>query len=175
MFSSSAWNAVQRRPVLPADRGRYRFRISASAFQSAGKPVTFRVAARATLLTGKNGLVGYFDAPPDKPTVVEFVEYLEPRTTIRSCRTAWRTARRSTRSGPTSTTGRGWRCSGSRSKGRCTTPGRRRATAGSSATCRRSRRRSTTTATACEVVSNNPEADAERILRDFARRAFRRA
>ena len=44
---------------------------------------------------------------------------------------------RSRRSAATSTRGRGWRCSGSRSKGRCTTPGRRRAIAASSATCRR--------------------------------------
>ena len=31
----------------------------------------------------KNHLVGYFDAPPDKPTVVEFVDNLEARNTIR--------------------------------------------------------------------------------------------
>ena len=70
------------------------------------------------------------------------------------------------------TRGRGWRCSGSRSKGRCTTPGRRPAIAGSSATCRRSGVERT--GDRVEVVSKDPEADAERILRDFARRAFRR-
>ena len=49
---------------------------------------------------------------------------------------------------PRSTTGRGWPCSGSRWKGRCTKPGRRPATAGSSATWRRSQRPSTISATA---------------------------
>ena len=76
------WHNVAIDPVLPADGGNYRFRISASGFQSAGKPVTFRVTAGRTRLTGKSGLVGYFDAPPDKPTVFEFVRYMEPRTTI---------------------------------------------------------------------------------------------
>ena len=26
--------------------------------------------------------IGYFDAQPDKPTITEFTEYMEPRTTI---------------------------------------------------------------------------------------------
>src|SRR5258707_3219911 len=33
-------------------------------------------------MAGKRGLVGYFDAPAEKPAVVEFVEFMEPRTTI---------------------------------------------------------------------------------------------
>ena len=40
------------------------------------------MTASGTRLTGTSGLVGYFDAPPDKPTVFEFVRYMEPRTTI---------------------------------------------------------------------------------------------
>src|SRR5262249_29382883 len=66
----------------PSEGGNYRFRISASAFQSAGKPITFRVVVNGARLTGTSGLIGYFDAPPDKPTVFEFVRYMEPRTTI---------------------------------------------------------------------------------------------
>jgi mono/diheme cytochrome c family protein len=80
-FCSSAWQAVGLSPFYPAERGHYRFRISAYGFQSSGKPVTYRVTAGGTRMTGKRGLVGYFDAPADKPTVVEFVQYLEPRTT----------------------------------------------------------------------------------------------
>ncbi|HVK08394.1 MAG TPA: DUF1587 domain-containing protein, partial [Gemmataceae bacterium] len=82
LFSSSAWNAVHIYQFYPPDRGRYRFRISASAVQSSGKPVTYCVAGTNKQMAGKRGLVGYFDAPPDKPTVVEFVEFMEPRTTI---------------------------------------------------------------------------------------------
>ncbi|MGE5191183.1 MAG: DUF1592 domain-containing protein [Deltaproteobacteria bacterium] len=81
-FCSSEWHNVWVSTFYPPDAGNYRFRISASGFQSAGKPVTFRVTASGTPLTGKSGLVSYFDAPPDKPTVFEFVRYMEPRTSI---------------------------------------------------------------------------------------------
>lgn len=81
-FCSSEWHNVGITPFYPADAGRYRFRISASAIQSVGKPVTFRVTAGGTRLSGTSGLVGYFDAPPDEPTVFEFVREMEPRTTI---------------------------------------------------------------------------------------------
>ena len=62
-FCSSEWHNVGATQFYPSEGGNYRFRISASAFQSAGKPVTFRVTATGTRLTGKSGLVGYFDAP----------------------------------------------------------------------------------------------------------------
>src|SRR5439155_2449403 len=58
----------------PSDRGHYRIRISASGFQSSGKPVTFEVTNQST------GLVGYFDAPADTPTVFEFVVRVEAHT-----------------------------------------------------------------------------------------------
>ena len=45
VFRSSPWQTVGSQPFYPADRGLYRFRISASAFQSDGKPVTYRVDA----------------------------------------------------------------------------------------------------------------------------------
>ena len=79
---SSEWHNVGATQFYPMEGGTYRFRISASAFQSGGKPVTFRVTATGTRLTGKSGLVGYFDAPQGKPAVYEFVRYMEPKTTI---------------------------------------------------------------------------------------------
>jgi mono/diheme cytochrome c family protein len=83
-FSSSAWQAVTLSPFYPPDRGKYRFRISASGFQSEGKPVTYQVIAGSLSMGGpKNHLVGYFDAPADKPTITEFVDDLEARHTIR--------------------------------------------------------------------------------------------
>ncbi len=66
----------------PTEGGSYRFRISASACQSSGKPITFRVIVSGTQLTGRSGLVGYFDAPAGKPAVYEFVRYMEPKTTV---------------------------------------------------------------------------------------------
>jgi mono/diheme cytochrome c family protein len=82
-FCSSEWHTASISNFYPPDAGNYRFRISASSFQSDGKPVTFRVTASGTRLTGTTGLISYFDAPLDKPTVFEFVRYMEPRTSIR--------------------------------------------------------------------------------------------
>lgn len=80
LFTSSPWQAVSVSHFYPPDRGTYRFRISAQAFQSNGKVVTYRVSSGA--LRGKEGLLGYFDAPADKPAVVEIVRHQEPRSTI---------------------------------------------------------------------------------------------
>ena len=123
LFSSSGWQTVflsQFYPSFDAQRGYYRFRISASAFQSGGKPVTFRVGSttRGSQLSGKNGLVGYFDAPADKPAVVEFVEYIELRQTITILPYGLAGSNAVHTRGPTSGRGRGWRCSGWRWKGR---------------------------------------------------------
>ena len=81
-FCSSEWHNVGATQFYPSGAGNYRFRISASTIQGDDKPVTFRVTASGTRLTGTSGLISYFDAPPDKPTVFEFVRYMEPRTTI---------------------------------------------------------------------------------------------
>jgi hypothetical protein len=83
LFTSSAWQAVGLTPFYPSERGRYRFRISASAVQSSGKPVTFRVTSGAGGMGGpKAHLVGYFDAQMDAPKVFEFVDFMEPKTSI---------------------------------------------------------------------------------------------
>ncbi|HVC96613.1 MAG TPA: DUF1592 domain-containing protein [Pirellulales bacterium] len=83
LFSSSPWTAIVLYELYPSDRGDYRFRISASGFQSAERPVTFRLDAGNLSMTGKPCLVGYFDARADKPSVVEFVAHLEPTNTLR--------------------------------------------------------------------------------------------
>ena len=67
LFVSTHDTTVMVSQFYPRDRGYYRFRISASGFQSSGKPVTFAVHSPTV------GLVGYFDVPADKPTVIEFV------------------------------------------------------------------------------------------------------
>ncbi len=82
-FCSSEWHNASISTFYPPDAGHYRFRISASTIQGDGQAVTFRVTTSDTRLTGTHGLVGYFDAPLDKPTVFEFVRYMAPRTTLR--------------------------------------------------------------------------------------------
>ncbi len=81
-FCSSEWHNVSASTFYPQDGGNYRFRISASAIQSGDKPITFRVTASGTRLTGMSGLVSYFDALPGEPKVFEFTRHMEPRTTI---------------------------------------------------------------------------------------------
>jgi mono/diheme cytochrome c family protein len=59
-------------------RGDYRFRISAYAFQS-DKPITFHVTAGTFKAVTEERILGYYEAPPGKPTVIEFVTQLEPK------------------------------------------------------------------------------------------------
>jgi mono/diheme cytochrome c family protein len=176
-FSSSAWNAVVLSGFYPQDRdrGHYRFRISAYALQSPGKPVTFRVTAGNTRLTGKSGLVGYFDAPPDKPTVFEFVEHMEPRTTITILPYGLAGANTIKGVGADKWDGPGLAVEWVEVEGPLNdtwpSASHRRLfgdLAQGPAPIYNFRDR-------VEVVSKEPEADAERLLRDFLRRAFRRA
>ena len=81
-FCSSEWRGAGATQFWPNEGGDYRWRFSASAFQSKGKPVTFRVTVTGTPLTGKSGLVGYCDAPPDTPREYLVERYMEPHSTI---------------------------------------------------------------------------------------------
>lgn len=70
------WNFFTR------SRGKYRFRISAYAYQSP-KPVIFHVNGGTDNLGDPPYLIGYFEAPPDQPKVIEFVEQMEAGRNIR--------------------------------------------------------------------------------------------
>jgi mono/diheme cytochrome c family protein len=63
-------------------RGEYRFRISAYGFQT-DKPVTFHVLVGPLNAAAQQDLVDYFTVPPGEAKVVEFVHLLEPQQTIR--------------------------------------------------------------------------------------------
>ena len=64
-------------------RGKYHFRISGYGFQSEGKPINFHVTAGTLKEVTEERLVDYFAVPADKPTVIEFTEQLEPENRIR--------------------------------------------------------------------------------------------
>ncbi|MGY8690861.1 MAG: DUF1587 domain-containing protein, partial [Verrucomicrobiales bacterium] len=64
-------------------RGKYRFRISGYGFQSEGKPVNFHVTAGTLKEVTEERLLDYYAFPADKPTVIEFTEQLEPENRIR--------------------------------------------------------------------------------------------
>ncbi|MEK6263051.1 MAG: DUF1592 domain-containing protein, partial [Planctomycetota bacterium] len=70
------WNFQTR------ERGKYRFRISGYGFQTE-KPVAFHVMAGPMNAAAQQYLIDYFDVPANKPTVVEFVEPMESAQTIR--------------------------------------------------------------------------------------------
>lgn len=173
-FASSPWQAVMLSHFYPPDRGKYRFRISAAGFQSAGKPVTYRVDAGGLGMAGKSHLVGYFDAPADKSTVVEFVDELEARSSIRVLPYGLAGAQTVSKIGADVYEGAGLAVEWIDVEGPLYDswpPESHRRIFGDlpqiAAPIHNKRDR-------VEVASKNPEADAERIIRDFARRAFRR-
>lgn len=63
-------------------RGKYRFRISGYGYQT-DKPVTFHIMAGPMSAAAQQYLIGYYSVPPGEPTVIEFVEPMEPNLTIR--------------------------------------------------------------------------------------------
>lgn len=173
-FASSAWQAVILSPFYPPDPGRYRFRIHASAVQSGGKPVTFRVDAGLMGMAGKTHLVGYYDAPAGKPVVIEFVEQLPARGTIRLLPYGLAHAVAVHKIGADRYEGPGLAVHGIEVEGPLHPswpPESHRRLLGNLSQTKAPRYHQPRRV---EVVSKNPEADAERILRAFARRAFRR-
>ncbi|MBI5758066.1 MAG: DUF1592 domain-containing protein [Planctomycetales bacterium] len=63
-------------------RGRYRFRLSGYGFQTE-KPVTFHVMAGPMNAAAQQYLIDYFDVPANTPTIVQFTEPMETAQTIR--------------------------------------------------------------------------------------------
>jgi len=174
LFTSVPWQAVTLSPFYPPDRGRYRFRISARAVQSSGEPVTYRLEAGPMLMGTKNRLVGYFDAPADSSAVVEFVEPLEARSTIRIHPYGLASSQIVHKVGADAYDGPGLAVEWVEVEGPLHDtwpPESHRRIFGDlprapAPTYNRSDR--------VEVISKEPAADAERILRNFLRRAFRR-
>jgi cytochrome c553 len=170
MFSSSAWNTIVVGQSYPPDRGRFRYRISASAFQSGGKPVVYRIDAGPMLMGTKNHLVGYFDAPAGEPGVAEFEDHLEARSHIRISPYGLATAQVVNKIGAHAYDGPGLAVQWVEVEGPlhdAWPPASHRRIFGDLPQASVSRDR-------LEVVSKNPVEDATRILRSFARRAFRR-
>jgi mono/diheme cytochrome c family protein len=175
LFSSSPWQAVILYQFYPPDRGTYRFRISASGFQSAGKPVTYRVDAGLMGMAGKTHLIGYFDAPADRPAVLEFVDHLEARSTIRILPHGLASSQAVHQVGADKYEGPGLAVQWVEVEGPLNDawpPCSHRRLFGDLA---QARTPLPNLPDRVEVVSTDPAADAERVLRGFARRAFRRA
>src|SRR5262245_35078979 len=157
---------------LTHDRGKCRFRISAYGYQSE-KPVLFHVNGGTSDLGEEPYLIGYFEAPPGKPTVVEFVEQMEAGRNVRILVDTEMRALTLQRTGAENYKGPGavfqWVDVEGLLPDAWPRPSYRLLfgdMAQAPAADNRNRR---------EVVSQQPLADAEAILRKFTRRAFRRA
>lgn len=174
-FCSSEWHNVWVSNFYPPEAGDFRFRISTSAFQSDGKPVAFRMTTSGTSLSGKDGLVGYFDAPPDKPTVIEFVRHMEPRTSIMMLPYGLEGANTVNKVGGEKWTGPGLAIQYVEIDGPLNEiwpPESHRRIFGDMP---QKKFGTNNFPDRVEVVSDQPLVDAERILQDFTRRAFRRS
>ncbi len=174
MFSSSAWVAATLFYI--AERGTYRFRMSVSGVQSVGKPVTFSVKSGGGGMAGpKARLVGYFDAPADQSRIIEFTDHMEPKTSITILPYDLPNAQTVGKVGADAWDGPGVAIDWVEMEGPLndTWPpeSHRRLFGdmqqGKSPIYNQSDR--------VEVISDKPMDDADRILRKFARRAFRRA
>jgi mono/diheme cytochrome c family protein len=174
MFSSSAWNSITVGQFYPPDRGKYRVQISCYAHQSGGKPVVFRVDAGPMLMATKNHMVDYFDAKPDEPTIVEFMDSFEARNHFRISPYGLATAHVLNKVGAEKYDGPGLAIQWIDVEGPlhdAWPPESHRRIFGDlpqgpAPAYNQSKR--------VEVVSENPVEDARRILKNFARRAFRR-
>ncbi len=152
-------------------RGKYRFRISGYGFQSEGKPITFRVTAGTLKEVTEERLIDYFAVPADKPTVIEFTEQLEPENRIRILAEGLPALPPAVEKiGADKYTGPGLVIQWVDVEGpilESWPPPSHKAIFGDLKLARISPER-------FEVASQQPMVDAERILRNFARRAFRR-
>ena len=160
-------------PSLTRERGKYRYRISAYAYQTE-KPVLFHVNGGTNDLGEEPYLIDYFEVPPGKPTVIEFVEQMEAGRNVRILvDTEMRPITLQRMGGVAKYKGPGIVFQWVEMEGPLLDswpPPSYRLLFGdmpqAPAAANRSRR---------EAVSKQPLADAEAILRKFTRRAFRRA
>ena len=163
-FVSGNGTALWHPDFWPAERGLYRHRLCVSGFQSQGKPVTFSVHNQST------GLVGYFDAPADTPTVIEFVVRTEARTSYSIHTYALGSEATKVPGKSKEYKGKGLAIHWVEWEGplyESWPPPGHRAIFGDLPQAKMKER--------LEVVSKDPIPDGERILRSFTRRAFRRS
>ena len=156
-------------------RGKYRFRISAYGYQSQGKPVKFHVTAGTFKEVTEERLLDYYSVPADQPTVIEFTAQLEPENRIRIIADDLpATPPMVEKVGADKYDGPGLVVQWVDAEGpllESWPPASHVALFGDLEQQKMPRENDPEWR---EVVSGNPISDAERILRQFARRAFRR-
>ena len=173
IFSSSVaaniqvtlWRFMTRQP------GKYRFRIMGYGFQT-DNPVMFHVKAGPMNASDQQYLIDYFEVPAKDPTVVEFVDQMIALQTIRIVADLKTRTREVEQIGAENYTGPGLVVRWVEVEGpllESWPPESHRQIFGDMPQMRDPNNRNR-----LEVISQQPLADAERILREFTRRAFRR-
>ncbi|MEZ0267183.1 MAG: DUF1592 domain-containing protein [Phycisphaerae bacterium] len=156
-------------------RGKYRFRISGYAYQSGGKPVNFKVTAGTLKEVTEERLIDYFAFPADKPSVVEFTEQLEPDNHLRIIATGLPALPPAVEKvGADKYRGPGLVVQWVEVDGPLIESWPPKSHVAIFGDLKQAVVPSPADPKRMEVVSDRPAVDAERILRDFARRAFRR-
>ena len=174
MFSSSQWVAATL--FYMAERGTYRFRMSVSGVQSAGKPVTFSVKSGGGGMAGpKARLVGYFDAPADQSRIIEFTDQMEPKTSITILPYDLPNAQTVGKVGAETWDGPGVAIDWVEMEGPLNETWPPESHRNLFGDMQQGKSPIYNQSDRVEVISDAPMADADRILRKFARRAFRRS
>ncbi len=158
--------------------GRYRIRLSGYAVQSGGKPVTFHLKEGSFVDVGDNRNMAFLDVPERTPAVVEIVERMDANKTLRLAvdlpgLSPRETHRDVTKAGVENWKGPGLAVQWIEVEGplmESWPPPGHKMLFGDLPQEPDPQRRGRV-----EVTSKEPVADAKRILREFARRAFRRA
>jgi hypothetical protein len=84
IFFNSMFQPIRLEKFQAPMEGDYRFRVNSYATQSGGKPLTLEIFAGSFDTRSLNTrLVGLFDLPEDKPSVIEFIEHLPNKGSIR--------------------------------------------------------------------------------------------
>jgi hypothetical protein len=84
IFHSNAFQPIMLDQFKAPVEGRYRFRISQYAYQSPGKPLTVEWYGGSFAKTSLAAhLIGQYDVLPDEPTVIEFVEKLPAKGSLK--------------------------------------------------------------------------------------------
>ena len=157
-------------------RGKYRFRISGYGYQSDSKPVNFHVTAGTLKEVTEERLIDYYAFPANKPTVIEFTEQLEPENRIRIIADGLPVNPPAVeKAGADKYTGPGLVIQWVEIEGPLMTSWPPPSHLSIFGDLKQAVVPSPDDPKRLEVVSQQPMVDAERILRDFARRAFRHA
>jgi hypothetical protein len=79
VFFNSGYSPTELRRFRAPAPGRYQVRVSASGFQTNGKPATLRLYCGTFGVGGKTRLLGHFEVAAETPTVIEVVERFDAR------------------------------------------------------------------------------------------------